>query len=67
VRRGAAGGGDLISPDGKKSQLATQQTLGALQVALCLVAFHEDFGDLEGWEEGLRSALESLPGASGAP
>jgi Phosphotransferase enzyme family len=34
--------------------------LRALQVALVLVAFHEDFGDTEGWDAGLRSVLGML-------
>lgn len=38
--------------------------LRALQVALCLVAFHDDFGDAEGWDEGIRSMLDTLATAS---
>lgn len=38
--------------------------LRALQVALCLVAFHEDFGDVEGWDEGIRGMLGMLASAS---
>ena len=34
--------------------------LRALQVALCLVAFHDEFGDLEGWDEGIRYTLDRL-------
>ena len=34
--------------------------LRALQVALSLVAFLDDFGDLEGWEEGIRAMLGML-------
>jgi hypothetical protein len=35
-------------------------TAGTLQVALCLVAFYDDFGDAEGWDEGIRSMLDML-------
>jgi aminoglycoside phosphotransferase (APT) family kinase protein len=45
-------------PDPKVLARCTE--LRALQVALCLVAFHEDFGDIEGWEEGIRSMLGML-------
>lgn len=34
--------------------------LRALQVALSLIAFYDDFGDIEGWDEGLRSMLSML-------
>ena len=40
--------------------LARCTELRALQVALCLIAFHDDFGDLEGWDEGIRSMLGML-------
>ncbi len=40
--------------------LARCTELRALQVALCLVVFHEDFGDIEGWDEGIRSMLGML-------
>jgi hypothetical protein len=38
--------------------------LRVLQVALVLVAFHDDFADVEGWDEGLRSMLGMLAPAS---
>jgi hypothetical protein len=38
--------------------------LRALQVALCLVAFHDDFSDIEGWNEGIRTMLGTLASAS---
>jgi hypothetical protein len=44
--------------------LARCTELRALQVALCLVAFHEDFGDVEGWNEGIRTMLGTLASAS---
>ena len=34
--------------------------LRALQVALALTSFYDDFGDLEGWDEGIRSMLGML-------
>jgi hypothetical protein len=34
--------------------------LRALQVALALVTFYDDFGDLEGWDQGLRASLAGL-------
>jgi Phosphotransferase enzyme family len=45
-------------PDPEKMARCTE--LRTLQVALCLVAFHEDFGDLEGWDDGIRSMLDML-------
>lgn len=44
--------------------LARCTELRALQVALCLVAFHDDFGDIVGWDEGIRSMLGTLASAS---
>ena len=43
--------------------LARCTELRALQVALCLVAFRDDFGDVEGWDEGIRSMLGMLAAA----
>ena len=40
--------------------VAPSPELRALQVALCLAVFNEDFGDLEGWEKGIRSMLGML-------
>jgi hypothetical protein len=44
--------------------LARCSELRALQVALALIAFYDDFGDLEGWDEGIRSMLGMLASAS---
>jgi hypothetical protein len=38
--------------------------LRALQVALVLVAFHDDFGDMGGWDEGIRDMLGTLSSAT---
>lgn len=38
--------------------------LRALQVALALISFHDDFGDIEGWDEGIRTMLGMLASAS---
>jgi Ser/Thr protein kinase RdoA (MazF antagonist) len=43
--------------------LARCTDLRALQVALALTAFHDDFGDLNGWGEGLLSLLGTLAAA----
>jgi hypothetical protein len=40
--------------------LARCTELRALQVALALIAFHDDFGDIEGWDEGIRGMLGML-------
>ncbi|MDF2703418.1 MAG: hypothetical protein K0S10_2364 [Rubrobacteraceae bacterium] len=40
--------------------LARCTELRALQVALCLIVFSDDFGDVEGWDEGIRSMLNML-------
>jgi hypothetical protein len=44
--------------------LARCTELRALQVALALIAFYDDFGDIEGWDEGIRDMLDKLPPAS---
>ena len=44
--------------------LAHCTELRALQVALCLIAFYDDFGDIEGWGEGIRSMLNMLASVS---
>jgi hypothetical protein len=49
-------------PDPEVLALCTE--LRTLQVALCLIAFHDDFGDVEGWDEGIRSMLGMLAAAS---
>jgi hypothetical protein len=41
-------------------RLARCTELRALQVALALIAFYDDFGSLEGWDEGLRGMLGQL-------
>ena len=43
--------------------LARCTELRALQVALTLIVFHEDFGDMEGWDEGIQSMLGMLASA----
>jgi hypothetical protein len=40
--------------------LARCTELRALQVALCLAGLYDVFGDLEGWDEGIRSMLGLL-------
>lgn len=42
------------------AMLARCTQLRALQVVLALVAFHDDFGDLDGWDQGIQSMLEQL-------
>lgn len=44
--------------------LARCTELRNLQVALSLIAFYDDFGDLDGWDEGIRSMIGILPPAS---
>jgi hypothetical protein len=44
--------------------LARCTELRALQVALCLIAFHDDFGDIKGRDEGIRSMLNMLASVS---
>jgi hypothetical protein len=34
--------------------------LRALQVALALITFYDDFGDQDGWDTGLRQMLGTL-------
>ena len=46
------------NPDFKLMAKCTE--LRALQVALSLIAFHDDFRDINGWNEGLRSMLDIL-------
>jgi hypothetical protein len=43
--------------------LARCQELRALQVVLCLIGLYDVFGDLDGWDEGIRSMLGMLPPA----
>lgn len=49
-------------PDPRMMERCEQ--LRALQVALALIAFHEDFGDMAGWDEGIRGMLGKLAAAS---
>jgi hypothetical protein len=49
-------------PDPERMARCTE--LRALQVALCLIAFHEDFGDMVGWDESIRSMLDMLTSES---
>jgi thiamine kinase-like enzyme len=44
--------------------LARCTELRALQVALCLIAFYDEFGDLDGWDEGIQGMLQTLASAS---
>jgi hypothetical protein len=46
--------------------LARCTELRALQVALVLIGLHDVFGDLQGWDEGIRSMLGMLPAADGS-
>jgi Ser/Thr protein kinase RdoA (MazF antagonist) len=46
------------NPDFKLMAKCTE--LRTLQVALSLIAFHDDFRDINGWNEGLRSMLDIL-------
>jgi hypothetical protein len=41
--------------------LARCSELRALQVALVLIGLYDVFGDLQGWDEGIRSMLALLP------
>ena len=34
--------------------------LRALQVALALIVFRDDFGDMEGWDASIRGMLDML-------
>jgi aminoglycoside phosphotransferase (APT) family kinase protein len=43
--------------------LARCTELRTLQVALALIVFREDFGDMEGWDEGIRGMLDMLTSA----
>ena len=44
--------------------LARCTELRTLQVALALIVFREDFGDMKGWDESIRSMLDLLTSAS---
>ena len=49
-------------PDPERMAQCTE--LRALQVALALIAFRDDFGDLEGWDDGIRGTLNTLASSS---
>jgi hypothetical protein len=38
--------------------------LRTLQVALALIVFRDDFGDMKGWDKGIRRILDMLTSAS---
>jgi hypothetical protein len=40
--------------------MATCTKLRALQIALVLIAFREEFGDLEGWDSSIKGILQWL-------
>jgi hypothetical protein len=44
--------------------LAKCTELRALQVVLALLAFRDDFGDMEGWDASIRGMLDTLVDAS---
>jgi hypothetical protein len=44
--------------------LARCTDLRTLQVVLCSIALYDVFGDLEGWDDGIRSMLGTLASAS---
>jgi aminoglycoside phosphotransferase (APT) family kinase protein len=50
--------------DPDPEMLARCTELRTLQVALALIVFREDFGDMKGWDEGIRSMLDMLTSAS---
>ena len=49
-------------PDPEMLALCTE--LRTLQIALALIVFRDDFGDMNGWDEGIRSMLGMLTSAS---
>jgi hypothetical protein len=58
--------------DPDPEMLARCTELRTLQVALALIVFREDFGDMKGWNEGIRSMLDLLrlrtaPGPASSP
>jgi hypothetical protein len=44
--------------------LAQCRDLRALQIALAPVAFYDDLGDIDGWNDGISSMLDRLAGTS---
>ena len=40
--------------------LARCRELRALQIALAMVALHDDLGDVDGWDAGIRAMLAAL-------
>jgi hypothetical protein len=49
--------------DPNPEMLALCTELRTLQVALTLIVFREDFGDMKGWDEGIRSMLDMFTSA----
>jgi hypothetical protein len=45
-------------------RMARCPELRALQMVLALIAFRDDFGDLEGWDDGIRGTLGTLTSLS---
>jgi thiamine kinase-like enzyme len=50
--------------DPDPEMLARCTELRTLQVALALIVFREDFGDMKGWDEAIRGMLDMLTSAS---
>ena len=50
--------------DPDPEMLVRYTALRTLQVALALIVFRDDFGDMKGWDEGIRSMLDMLTLAS---
>ncbi|SFP87431.1 Phosphotransferase enzyme family protein [Amycolatopsis arida] len=53
-------GAEVRHLDPDPELLARCRQLRALQVALALTTFYDDFGDTEGWDPGLRHFLTTL-------
>jgi Phosphotransferase enzyme family len=52
---------DAVARHRPDPELLTRCTeLRALQVVLSLIMFHDEFGDIEGWDGGIRSMLDAL-------
>ena len=49
--------------DPDSEMLARCTELRTLQVALALIVFRDEFGDMKGWDEGIRSMLDMLTSA----
>lgn len=57
-------GAATVHHRGDPELLARCTELRALQVALCLIGLHDVFGDLDGWNQGIRGMLDTLGAAS---